>query len=455
MTPLHSWGRYPTVEPGTQRAVPVVWRGEPLPAPVAGGTLLPYGQGRSYGDSCLNVGGTLLTTDTLDRFLRFDAASGLLTCEAGVTLDAILRLVSPQGWFLPVTPGTKVVSVGGAIANDVHGKNHHVAGTFGAHVRRLELLRSDGSRRICSPSENADWFAATVGGLGLTGLIVWAELQLKRVSNAYILQETVPLPHLDAFFEVDQESGRDFEYTVAWVDCLARGRRLGRGLFYRGQHAPPQFDALPRGHSHLTRRGGGPRVPFDLPGFSLNRLTVGAFNQLYYRKGRAAPPRRLVHYDPFFYPLDSVQAWNRIYGRQGLLQFQCVVPAGAGGGAMREILERIAASGQASFLAVLKRFGDVGSPGLLSFPRPGLTLALDFPNRGERTWRLFAELERVTREAGGAVYPAKDARMSPETFHASFPHAQRFGAFVDPAFSSAFWRRVQGASPSDPSPSAP
>jgi FAD/FMN-containing dehydrogenase len=441
---LHSWGRYP--RPGPQRAHPLVWQGERLPQ--AEGSLLPYGQGRSYGDSCLNPGGTLLTTRSLDRFLGFDPATGVLTCESGVTLEAILRLVSSQGWFLPVTPGTKFVSVGGAIANDVHGKNHHRMGTFGRHVRRFELLRSDGTRRVCSPTENADWYAATIGGLGLTGVILWAEVQLRRMSNPYILQETVPFQDLDGFFRVDAQSDRDYEYTVAWVDCLGRGKRLGRGLYYRGEHAAPQFDALPLSKSHLSRKG-GLAVPFDLPSFTLNRLTVKAFNALYFAKGRmGAGAAHLTHYDPFFYPLDSVHAWNRIYGRRGFLQFQCVVPHEVGGGAMREILERISASRLASFLAVLKTFGSLPSPGLLSFPRPGVTLALDFANAGERTFRLFAELERVTREAGGALYPAKDARMQPETFLASFPHAARFGAYVDPAFSSAFWRRVQGASPS-------
>jgi FAD/FMN-containing dehydrogenase len=454
---LQSWGRYPRVsEP--QRVHALQWSGERLPA-APGGPLLPYGQGRSYGDSCLNPGGTLLTTRGLDHFLGFDPATGVLTCEAGVTLEAILRLVSSQGWFLPVTPGTKFVSVGGAIANDVHGKNHHRMGTFGRHVRRLALLRSDGTRLLCSPTQNADWFAATVGGLGLTGVILWAEVQLRRMSNPFIQQETVPFGNLDGFFEVAAGSDADFEYTVAWVDCVARGRRLGRGLYFRGNHAAPQFDALPLAKSHLSRRG-GLAVPFDLPSFTLNRLTVSAFNALYYAKNRrSAGAAHLTHYDPFFYPLDSVHAWNRIYGRRGFLQFQCVVPCaegagGAGGGAMREILERIAASRMASFLAVLKKFGTPASPGLLSFPRPGVTLALDFANAGERTYRLFAELERVTREAGGAVYPAKDARMSPDTFRASFPELERFLPYVDPAFSSAFWRRVQGGA-SLPSPSAP
>ncbi len=448
MKSLESWGRYPRVKPGTQRVLPFSWRTERLPSVEEGESLLPYGKGRSYGDGCLNVGHALLPTTGLDRFIEFDPSTGLLTCEAGVSLEDILRLVVWQGWFLPVTPGTKFVTVGGAIANDVHGKNHHAAGTFGRYVRRFELLRSDGTRRECSPTENADWFAATIGGLGLTGLITWARIQLVRMHNPFILQETVPFGGLEEFFQLNRESERDFEYTVAWIDCLARGRKLGRGLYYRGNPAPPQWETLPLVRSHLTR-GGGLAVPFNLPSFTLNRLTVSAFNFLYYHRQRGRPSTRLVHYDPFFYPLDSVHAWNRIYGRRGFLQFQCVVPlAEAGGGAMEEILARIARSGMASFLAVLKTFGSLESPGLLSFPRPGVTLALDFAFQGSRTLALFSDLERMTREAGGAVYPAKDACMTPESFAAAYPALPRFRDFVDPAFSSSFWRRVAGPSAS-------
>ena len=440
---LQSWGRYPHVEEQRERSV--TWGSDPLPVPADGGSLLPYGQGRSYGDSCLNAGGTLLTTTRLDRFLGFDPATGVVRCESGVTLDAILRLVTWQGWFLPVTPGTKFVSVGGAIANDVHGKNHHQAGTFGRHVLRFELVRSDGSRRVCSPTENPDWYAATIGGLGLTGLITWADVQLRRMSNPYILQETIAFDNLEGFLPLARESEKDFDFTVAWVDCLSRGKSLGKGLFYRGNHAPPQFDALPLARSHLSRRGGGLAVPFDLPGFALNRLSVAAFNWLYYHRQRMNTSG-LIHYDPFFYPLDGVHRWNRIYGRRGFLQFQCVVPfTDAGVAATREILDRSAHSGMPSFLTVLKVFGDVPSPGWMSFPRRGLTLALDFANKGERTYKLLAELERVTGEAGGRLYPAKDSRMSPENFAAWYPERERFSGYVDPAFSSSFWRRVNGA----------
>ncbi|MFL5359157.1 FAD-dependent oxidoreductase [Archangium sp.] len=442
---LQSWGRYPRV--AEQRPLPAVWTTDALPVPAAGGSLLPYGQGRSYGDSCLNAGGALLTTERLDRFLDFNPATGLLRCESGVTLDAILRLVSWQGWFLPVTPGTKFVSVGGAIANDVHGKNHHRAGTFGRHVPRFELVRSDGSRRVCSLTENREWYEATIGGLGLTGLITWAEVQLTRMSNPYILQETIPLANVDEFLTLALESERDYDFTVAWVDCLGRGKNLGKGLFYRGNHAPPQFDAVPLAKSHLSSRG-RLAVPFDFPGLALNRLSVAAFNWLYFHTQKRHTSG-LVHYDPFFYPLDGVHRWNRIYGRRGFLQFQCVVPASdVGMAALKEILDRGARSGMPSFLTVLKMFGDVPSPGMMSFPKRGMTLALDFANRGERTYRLVAELDKVTREAGGRVYPAKDARMSPESFAAYYPERERFAKYVDPAFSSSFWRRVNDTHPS-------
>jgi len=432
MEQLESWGRYPRA---THTVRPIVWRDE-VPAPPAdGGKLLPFGMGRSYGDSCLNDGGTLLSTRRLDRFIDFDPRTGVLTCEAGVTLGAILRRFAPHGWFLPVVPGTKHVTVGGAVANDIHGKNHHRAGTFGRHVRRLELVRSDGARRRCSREEEPELFAATIGGLGLTGLITWIEIQLRPIPSELILWETVPFENVDAFFPLSAGSDAEWEYTVAWIDCLARGDSLGRGLFYRGNHA-----AAGSGRARREKR---PRtVPFDLPELALNRLSVKAFNTLYHAKNRLAGARRAVHYDPFFFPLDGVERWNRIYGRRGLFQFQCVVPYQHGSAGVRAILEVIARSGQGSFLAVLKTFGTPASPALLSFPRPGATVALDFPNRGERTRSLLRELEALVLAQGGAIYPAKDACMSPAMFDASYPRWRELRRLADPAFSSSFWRRV-------------
>ncbi|MBM3485658.1 MAG: FAD-binding oxidoreductase [Alphaproteobacteria bacterium] len=428
-----SWGRYPAA---TQTASRIAWRSDPLPignAPAR--DYLPFGNGRSYGDSCLNDGGALLDMRGLDRFLGFDPATGILRCEAGILLAEIIDFALPQGWFPPVTPGTKFVTVGGAIANDVHGKNHHVAGTFGRHVRRLLLARSDGIRLWCSPAENAELFAATIGGLGLTGAILVAEITLKRVASPNLAVETIRYGSLDAFFALSSESDRDYEYTVAWVDCLARGKALGRGLFMRGNHAAPTTRERPAAPRRRLA------VPIEMPVPVVNALSVRAFNATYW--GKAAARRQAVqHYDPFFYPLDAIHGWNRIYGRKGFMQYQCVVPEAGGNEAMREILDRVAAAREGSFLTILKRFGDVPSPGLMSFPRPGLTITLDFPNRGVSTFALLDRLDDVVRTAGGAVYPAKDARMSGDSFRLYFPRWRTFARHIDPRFSSSFWRRV-------------
>jgi FAD/FMN-containing dehydrogenase len=327
--------------------------------------------------------------------------------------------------------------VGGAIANDIHGKNHHVAGTFGCHVTCFELLRSTGERVVCSPTENAELFRATIGGLGLTGVILWAELRLKRIPGPSIAMERIRFGQLDEFFELSA-ADRDHEYTVAWVDCLARGERLGRGLYMRGDHAPG-----PNGSGPAAPAASRLAVPFDMPAGLLNSATVAAFNAVYYRSQLRGRVERVVPYEPFFFPLDGVHHWNRMYGRPGFLQYQCVVPDETDRGPVRAILERISRAREASFLAVLKRFGAVPSPGLLSFPRPGTTLALDFRNRGARTLSLLDDLDAIVRDAGGAVYPAKDARMSGESFRRYFPAWEAFAAHVDPRFSSSFWRRVQ------------
>lgn len=433
---FQSWGRYPKAAPAA--VLPVFWRSD---RPFARGAppFLAYGMGRSYGDSCLNGGGTLLTTRTLDRFIALDEAEGLLTCEAGVTLGEILALIVPRGFFLHVVPGTRFVTVGGAIANDVHGKNHHRAGTFGAHIASLELLRSDGTRRTCSPEEGAELFAATVGGLGLTGLILSATLRLRRLGSGIqqVLAETVPLRDLDDFFGRARESDAANEFTVAWIDCLASGARVGRGLLHRGNWA-----AGPPAAARSRRRALS--VPVELPVSPLNRLTLSAFNRAYLARGRLASGRRLIHYEPFFFPLDGIAHWNRIYGAGGLLQLQCAVPPAVAPLAIREMLGAVASAGEGSFLAVLKAFGSARSPGLLSFPREGVTLALDFPNKGDRTARLFRRLHELVAAHGGRLYPAKDAHMSGEQFRRQFADVlPRFRDQLDPAFSSSFWRRVQ------------
>jgi len=426
-----SWGRYPVT---TEKVIALSDRHASLPPSAL--TVLPLGNARSYGDSCLNDGGVLLAARGLDHFIAFDPATGVLICEAGVLFADILDLVVPQGWFLPVTPGTRFVTVGGAIANDVHGKNHHRAGTFGHHVLAFELLRTDGSRRVCSPTENADWFAATVGGLGLTGVITRATIQLRRIAGPWMSTESHRFESLAGFFELSQASDRDYEYTVSWIDCAAKGKALGRGLFSRANHAPSRPDARPM---PSKRRLGMPVTP---PVSLVNTLSLRAFNQLYYHRQRGRVAHATTHYEPFFYPLDGMANWNRMYGPRGFLQYQCVVPPASAEPAIAELVRTIAEAGGGSFLAVLKQFGDRPSPGMLSFSRPGATLALDFPNQGTETFRLLDRLDAIVAASGGAVYPAKDARMSGEHFRQYFPACEAFSVFLDPGISSSFWRRV-------------
>ena len=435
MSRYDSWGRVPASTPA--RVERLRLEDDALPEP-GGLPMLAYGLGRSYGDACLNNGGTLLDTAALDRILAFDPETGVVRCEAGVTLAGLLAFAVPRGWFLPVTPGTKFVTVGGAIANDVHGKNHHRDGTFGRFVRRFELWRSDGSKSVCSPGENVDLFRATIAGLGLTGLIRWADVQLIPVQSDEIATQRTRFRTLDEFFAINERASARSRYTVAWIDTTATGAKLGRGLYNEGDHAPGW---LPTEDEVSTPRL---RAPLDAPGWALNRLTVRAFNALYWRQQLKPVVRKRVHYEPFFYPLDAVGDWNRVYGRRGFFQYQFVIPHQDGREAIRALLDRIATSGEASFLAVLKTFGDIESPGMLSFPMPGVTLALDFPNRGERTRRLFRDLDTLVREAGGRLYPAKDACMTAEDFQRFYPAWEGFGQFVDPAFSSSFWRRVTG-----------
>lgn len=396
---------------------------------------LAFGNGRSYGDSCLNDDGTLIVGRDLDRILAFDRKLGLITCEAGVLLDRLLQVVIPAGWFPPVTPGTCFVTVGGALANDVHGKNHHRAGTFGRHVRAFELERSDGSRLTCAPDINGDLFAATIGGFGLTGLVTQVTLQLMPMPSTEMLQETLHFGGLDQFFAIAADSDATHDYTVAWIDSLATGEHLGRGVFFRANHAPSQLGGGPRSRRSLS-------FPFTPPIPLINGVTMRAFNLLYRLSQPRSPAPRRIPYRPFFYPLDRIADWNRAYGPKGLRQFQCAIPTANAREAVRDLLRLTHAAGEASFLTVLKIFGSIPSPGMMSFPLPGATLTLDFANRGERTAKLLDELDRITLAAGGRVNPYKDARMSARTFEASFPRWRDFARHVDPGFSSNFWRRV-------------
>lgn len=430
-----SWGNYP---PFPQTPHPIFWRNtlaeklETLNQTV--GSTLPFGNGRSYGDSCLAASGHVLCLRPLDRFIHVDWQSGRIVAEAGVMLDQILQLAVPRGWFLAVAPGTKFITLGGAIANDIHGKNHHARGTFGRYVQRLGLLRSHQGRLTCSPEENPELFSATLGGLGLTGIIEWAEIQLTAIKSSQIECTVERFDTLAGFFALADELDHRHEFGVAWIDCAAMGRRIGRGVYMAGNFAEEKVLRV----EAACRRN----IPFTPPFSLINGLSLRAFNWLYLLKQPKRRKHVRVGYEPFFFPLDGILNWNRIYGRKGFQQYQCLIPENQAEPALQELLTAIAASGTGSFLAVLKRFGDLASPGWLSFPRPGTTLALDFPQKAGLQAHLFQRLDAIVREAGGLQYPAKDAHMSGEDFRNSYPAWERIEALRDPALNSRFWRRV-------------
>jgi FAD/FMN-containing dehydrogenase len=429
MRPVSSWGRlgaepHDVVELTDRTAVA---------AAVAGRSGIAHGLGRSYGDACLNPNGLLWSTAGLDRLISFDETTGRLVCESGVVLRDISRLMIPRGWNLPVVPGTQFVTVGGAIANDVHGKNHHVVGTFGEHVRRLKLVRTSGETIDCGPAERPDLFRATIGGLGLTGLITEVELQLRACSGPWLEAETVPFSGLSSFFALSDESEATWEHTVSWIDCTS-GSAL-RGLFMRARPAEGR-----RGGRWRDRMR---RVPLTPPVSLVNSLSLKPFNALYYALGKRKTGVQIAPYEPFLFPLDSVLEWNRLYGPKGFYQYQSVVPRAEAFEATRDMLAAIAQSGEGSFLAVLKTFADRPAAGLLSFPREGVTLALDFRVSAALP-ALFARLDDIVRAAGGRLYPAKDARMPRELYQAGYPNLAAFTVLRDPGMSSGMSRRLMG-----------
>jgi FAD/FMN-containing dehydrogenase len=395
---------------------------------------ISFGVGRSYGDACLNPGGILWDMSSLDRILSFDSHSGVLRCEAGMLLGDIQQLMVAYGWMLSATPGTQFVTVGGAIANDVHGKNHHVLGSFGDSVLSLTLLRSDGEIIVCGPTNNHGWFAATVGGIGLTGIILDATIQLRQVSGPWLDTETVPFATLEEFFDLSESSEKSWEQSVSWIDCVSGGG--GRGLFMRGNDSTAISGTLP---SEVKKS-----IPFTPPISMVNSLSLRGFNMAYYNLGKIGAGRSIQHYQPFFYPLDNINHWNRMYGPKGFYQYQSVVPLDDGERVIQAMLNEISRSGSGSFLAVLKTFGERQSQGLMSFPQPGVTLALDFPNKGMKTDKLFERLDAIVSEAKGRLYLAKDARMPKKLFEAGYPNIEEFLKYRDPAMSSAMSRRLMG-----------
>lgn len=427
-----SWGRYPILSPS--KVSKLFWRDE---IPVFSDTdisILPYGLGKSYGDSCLNENGLLVDCRGLNKIIAFDKINGIIKVESGVTLAEILNFVVPHGWFLASTPGTKLITVGGAIANDVHGKNHHKGGTFGYHLNSFELVRSDGSRLICSPNENKELFAATIGGLGLTGIITWAEFRLLKSPTAFFATESIKFKSIEEFFEINAESEHTYDFTVSWIDTTSQGSNFGRGIFNRGNQADPSIHDIP-----TLPKDKAITFPLDAP--FINGLSVKAFNSLYYSKQIPKVVKQISHYNPFFYPLDAVYDWNKAYGKNGFIQYQFVIPFGNELKGIKTILRKITESGLSSFLTVLKTFGSIKSPGMLSFPRPGVTMAVDF-RMGSKTLAFADECDKLIRDYGGVLYPAKDARMSAENFKVFYPEWIEFSKYIDPKFSSSFWRRV-------------
>jgi decaprenylphospho-beta-D-ribofuranose 2-oxidase len=404
------------------------------------------GLGRSYGDTALNEEGGVLLHTRLNRMTSFDPETGILECEAGVSFEEILAHFLPHGYFLPVTPGTKYVTVGGAIANDVHGKNHHRDGSLSAHILAFTLLVASGETLTCSREQNTDLFWATIGGIGLTGIIMRVRMRLMKVESAYISVDYKKAANLTEALRLLSETDDQYQYSVAWIDCLATGKSLGRSVLMLGNHmAKDEFPGR-KGNPLAIKEKRKLNMPMNLPSFTLNPFTIRTFNFAYYHRFKDAS-EYIVDYDSFFYPLDSILNWNRMYGRNGFIQYQMVFPPQTSEKGLTKILDRLSRTGRSSFLAVLKSFGDRGQ-GLLSFPRKGYTLALDIPMKGPEMVEFIHELDEIVLSYGGKIYLAKDSLMTSETFHEMYPEVIRFRkikAEIDPngIFSSSMARRLK------------
>jgi len=440
---LAGWGRYPVVETQVYRPEKI---GELAAVVTANSTsLTPRGAGRAYGDAALNDRNRVVDVQRLNRMLAFDPHSGILRCEAGVTIAEIIQVFMPRGFFPPVTPGTKFVTLGGSLAADVHGKNHHRDSSLANHVLNFDLMLASGEVRRCSREQNADLFWATAGGMGLTGVILEVELRLIRVESAWIDGEVIRARDADAALETFERTDSEYRYSAAWIDCATTGASLGRSVVHVGNFA--SLDALApkrRAAPFDLKRGIHPVVPFEFPNFALNSLSIRAFNAGYYAIHRGSGQHAMVGFDPFFYPLDSIHGWNRIYGKRGFVQYQCVWPPAESRAGLIETVEAIARSRRGSFLTVLKKFGP--QEGILSFPMPGYTLALDFAV-DDGLFPFLDRLDEMVLKRGGRVYLANDARMKPEIFHAMYanlPRWQSIRAAADPnhRFSSSLSRRL-------------
>ncbi len=385
---------------------------------------IPRGNGRCYGDASL--AGETINTLKYDKILSFDSDKGIFECQSGLTLDKILEVIVPKGWFLPVTPGTKFITVGGAVGSDVHGKNHHVDGSFSNHIIEMELVLSSGEITTCSLQWRPDLFEATCGGMGLTGMITRVKFRLKKIETSYIRQKQIKAGNLEEIIRLFDEY-KQYTYSVAWIDCLKKGQHFGRSILILGEHAT--VEELPEKYKGQPLKFPAQKqitFPFNLPSWVLNRLTVKLFNFLYYGKNFKKEINNIVSYEPFFYPLDAILHWNRGYGKKGFIQYQFVLPLEAKEGLV-EILKQISAKGIGSFLAVLKVFGEQES--MISFPQKGYTLALDIPVR-KGLFEFLDELDEVVLQYGGRLYMSKDARMKPEVLKAGYPRLQEFKNIV-------------------------
>lgn len=440
---ISGWGNFPVqtctlYRPEKVRDVATIVREAP------GTSIIPRGLGRSYGDAALNADGAVMLLERLDRLAAFDPQTGVVRCEGGTSLADLLEIFVPRGWFLPVTPGTRFVTLAGAIAADVHGKNHHRDGCISEFVTDFDLVTASGETITCSREQNAEVFWATVGGMGLTGVILRAGLRLIKIETAYITVDYRKAQNLDHALSLFSEDA-NYQYSVAWIDCLATGSMLGRSVLMRGNHTPlTQLTGPYRNEPLKLRRGRAKNVPINMPSFVLNGTSIRAFNAMYYAKHDDA--RSVTSYEQFFYPLDSIRHWNRMYGKRGFVQYQAVFPPETSRDGLVKLLEQLSASGAASFLAVLKTFGPQNQ-GMLSFPRAGQTLALDLPNTGESLLQLVRELDKTVLDHGGRVYLAKDACLDRAAFEAMYPRLAEFKAVkarLDPQnrFASSQSRRL-------------
>jgi FAD/FMN-containing dehydrogenase len=443
-TTLAGWGRFPLAASDVYRPEKL----DELRSVVASNTtsIIARGAGRAYGDAALNADNRVVNVERLNRMLAFDADTCILRCEAGVTLAEVIDVFLPRGFFPPVTPGTRFVTLGGSVAADVHGKNHHRDSSLATHVLSLDVLLASGEVRHCSREENADLFWATAGGMGLTGVILELELRLRRIESAYLRGEIIRAANLDAAIEAFERTDGQYGSSVAWIDCASTGGSLGRSVLTVGDFAMRNaLDARRRQEPY--RIGARPRaiIPFNLPGFALNPFSVRLFNEAWWWLHRGGGTPHLFDYDSFFYPLDSIHHWNRMYGRRGFVQYQCVWPLAESRAGLIEVVEAIARSRRGSFLTVLKKFG--AQEGMQSFPMPGYTLALDFPVT-DGLLQFLDGLDQMVLKRGGRVYLAKDARLRPEVFRAMYPGFGKWRAVkaaVDPAwrFSSSLSRRLE------------